>query len=199
MNGFDGQKGRLKNHCRGKKLLMKRYFMFIGGILLLLFGIGLGTIGMVTIVRIIQSGSADGLDIELSIIMAVLVVAGFLMAVLGSRLLRARISNRQPHMREEKDEKRQGIGNIKVWSVCLFIAAVVCIEMLFIFQKQFGLIMTFIFTGLFCIIAFGALCGIELKRSGKWEHPRQLQAVVGLPAIVYLIIVFFILEYVVGW
>lgn len=177
---------------------MKRYFMFIGGILLLLFGIGLGTIGMVTIVRIIQSGSADGLDIELSIIMAVLVVAGFLMAVLGSRLLRARISNRQPHMREEKDEKRQGIGNIKVWSVCLFIAAVVCIEMLFIFQKQFGLIMTFIFTGLACMIAFGTLRGIELKRSGKWEHPRQLLAVIGFPTMVYLLIAFLIIKYVAG-
>lgn len=205
---------------------MKKYLILIGGILLLLLGIGLGTIGVATIVMIIQSGSADGLNIALGVIMLVFVVAAVGMILLGVKLIRNTHkeinlqymmekqenkklaeplmemdygSNRWYVMEEQENKKIQGDRNGKVWiSVGLLLAAVVCIEMLFVFQGQFAIQMILMMTGAACMLVFGTLRGIELKRSGKWTRPRQLQEVIGFPVMFYILIAYCILEYV-GW
>lgn len=204
---------------------MKKYLILIGGILLLLLGIGLGTIGVATIVMIIQSGSADGLNIALGVIMLVFVVGAVGMILLGGKLIRNTHkeinlqymmekqenkklaeplmemdygSNRWYVMEEQENKKTSGNRNGKVWIFAgLLLAAVVCIEMLFVFQGQFAIQMILMMTGAACMLVFGTLRGIELKRSGKWTRPRQLQEVIGFPVMFYILIAYCILEYVV--
>ncbi len=208
---------------------MKKYLILIGGILLLLLGIGLGTIGVATIVMIIQSGSADGLNIALGVIMLVFVVGAVGMILNGGKLIRnARKeinlqymmekqenkkpadllmetdygSNRWYVMEEQENKKPSGNRNGKVWiSVGLLLAAVLCIDMLFIFQGQFAIQMILMMVGAVCMLVFGTLRGIAFKRSEKYKYGtyRQLQGVIGLPVMIYFAIAYFILEYVVGW
>lgn len=205
---------------------MKKIFSLIGGILLLLLGIGLGTIGVATIVMIIQSGSADRLDIALGVIMLVFVVGAVAMILNGGKLIRNTHkeidlqymmekqenkklaeplmetdygSNRWYVMEKQENKKTSGNRNGKVWiSAGLLLVAFVCIVMLFVFQGQFVIQMTLMMAGAACMLVFGTLRGIELKRSGKWTRPRQLQGVIGLPVMVYFLIAYCILEYL-GW
>lgn len=179
---------------------MKKYFILIGGILLLLLGIGLGTIGVATIVMIIQSGSVDGLDIALGVIMLVFVVGAVGTILLGGKLIHKSKSN-QSHVRDEKQENKkiQGDRNGKVWiSVGLLFAAVACIGLLFVFRGQFAIQMILMMAGAACMLLFGILRGIAFKRSKKYKSYRQLQGVIGLPVMIYFAIAYSILEYVVG-
>lgn len=182
---------------------MKKYFILIGGILLMMLGIGLWTIGVVTNVKIIRSGSVDGLDIALGVIMLVFVMVAVGMIFLGGKLIHntRKEINLQYMMEKQENKKLQGDRNGKVWIyVGLLLAAVVCIGMLFVFQGQFAVMMISIFGGAACMLVFGTLRGIEFKRSGKWKgRPRQLQGVIGLPVMIYIAIVYSIIEYVVGW
>lgn len=206
---------------------MKKYLILIGGILLLLLGIGLGTIGVATIVMIIQSGSADGLNIALGVIMLVFVVGAVGMILLGGKLIRNTHkeinlqymmekqenkklaeplmemdygSNRWYVMEEQENKKIQGDRNGKVWiSVGLLFAAVECIGLLFVFRGQFAVKMILIMVGLACMLLFGILRGFAFKRSKKYKSYGRLQGVIGLPAMIYLAIVYSIIEYVVGW
>ena len=203
---------------------MKKYLILIGGILLLLLGIGLGTIGVVTCIMIIQSASVDGLDIALGIIMVFFIMVAVGMILLGVKLIRNTHkeinlqymmekqenkklaeplmetdygSNRWYVMEEQENKKTSGKRNRKVWIYAgLLLAAVVCLEMLFVFQGQFVVKMILMMTGAACMLVFGTLRGIEFNRSGK--SYRQIEGAIGFPVMFYFLIAYCILEYV-GW
>lgn len=205
---------------------MKKYFGLIGGILLLLLGIGLGTIGVVTCIMIIQSASVDGLDIALGIIMVFFVMAAVAMILLGGKLIRnthkeinlqymkEKQENKKPAdslmetnygsnrwyvMEEQENKKTSGKRNGKVWIyVGLLLVAVVCIVIIFVFRGQFAVQMISMMVGAICMLVFGTLCGIAFKRSKKYKSYRQLQGVIGLPVMIYFLIAYSILRYV-GW
>lgn len=206
---------------------MKKYFGLIGGILLLLLGIGLGTIGVVTCIMIIQSASVGGLDIALGIIMVFFVMAAVGMILLGGKLIRNTHkeinlqymmekqedkkladplmemdygSNRWYVMEEQEDKITSGKRNGKVWIyVGLLLVAVVCIVIIFVFRGQIAVQMISMMVGAICMLEFGALCGIAFKRSKKYKSYRQLQGVIGLPVMIYFAIAYSILKYVAGW
>ena len=173
---------------------MKKYLILIGGILLLLLGIGLGTIGVATIVMIIQSGSTDGLNIALGVIMLVFVVAAVSMILKGGKLIRNTRkeinlqnmmekqenknlaeplmemdygSNRWYVMEEQENKKIQGDRNGKVWlSVGLLLAAVACIGLLFVFRGA-AVQTILIMVCAACMIVFGIIQGDRIGKVWK--------------------------------
>lgn len=184
---------------------MKRYLRFIGGIVLLLLGAFMGTVGVVTLVRIMRNDMADRLDMILSVIMIVLIGTAICMIVMAGRLIHGRISDGQSVTVNQEDTIFQGdrqskVWSIKVWKICLLILAVVCMSMRFVFLEQFVEMMAFVVAGSACMIVYGVLSGIEVARYGTWKSSnsrRNLEAAIGLPLFIYWIIIM-ILEYVAG-
>ena len=111
-----------------------------------------------------------------------------------------RRENRRYMMEQQGNKKLQGDGNGKVWiSVILLAAAVICIGMLIFFQEHWNVSWAFALAGLVCMFAAAILYVIEQNRNGKAQSGRQIRAAIGLPVMVYLGIIYFIFEYVVGY
>lgn len=176
------------------------YLIVVGGILLLLFGVGLGAVSAATIVRIIQSGSADGLDSALAVVMAIFIVAAVGMIMFGRKLIRkgkemerGEISNLQPMIEKQDNKKWRWVRNPKVWNIGLLFVAVMCIILSPAFAPSSPVRWAFILVGFICTMVFSIRYAIE--KDSFWDAPRARTARVGVPLFIYLGIVYFIATY----
>lgn len=180
------------------------YLIVVGGILLLLFGVGLGAVSAATIVKIIQSGSADGLDSALAVVMAIFIVAAFGMIILGRKLIRKgremerglereEISDYQPMMEKQDNKKWLWVRNPKVWNIGLLFVAVMCIILSPAFEAFSPVWLAFMLVGFVCTMVFGIRYAIE--KDSFWDAPRARMARIGVPVFIYLGIVYFIATY----
>ncbi len=188
----------------------------ISGILLLLFGIILGGISVATICKIIASGNRTRQDIELGIVMVVTTILALGLILSAHRRIFGRFSERKIRMQERKKHRQERTECRQERTECrqnqlehanrkinvryiLLIAAICCIGMMFVLKGHFGVTMIFVMAGNFCMIAFGAIRGVDFKKSGKWKYPFQLERKIGFPIILYWLLVFCIFEFIVGW
>lgn len=180
------------------------YLIMVGGILLLLFGVGLGAVSAATIVKIIQSGSADGLDSALAVVMAIFIVAAVGMIILGRKLMRKgremerglerdEISDHQSMMEKQDNKKWRWVRNPKVWNIGLLFVAVMCIILSPAFAPSSPVRWAFILVGFVCTMVFGIRYAIE--KDSFWDAPRARRARIGIPVFIYLGIVYFIATY----
>lgn len=189
---------------------MKKYFGLIGGILLLLLGIGLGTIGVATIVMIIQSGSADRWDIALGIIMLVFVVGGVSMILKGGKLIRNTHKEINPQYLMEKEENKKPAKPLmktdygsnrryvmdkqerkawtKIWiAFGLPFVGMLCLEMRGYFREDAAVKLVITLVGFVCILAVDILAIIEEIRSPKWQYENRILA---LAKILFWVVVY---------
>lgn len=178
--------------------MLKKILVHLAGILSLLLGLALCVISAVTLVKIIASGDSV-MDMDLAIVMVLLFLLALGLIALANRLIYGRFSEQKALLHRRKERLLAQLENLKaktnVKIFLLFIAAI-CLGMIYVFSGTIPEIF-FLFTGTFCMMAFGALQAIAADKKGKlsaghrWGH--QFRAIIGLCTFPYMFIAFFLM------
>jgi len=160
---------------------IKRIFAILG----MFFSVPMGIINLATIDKIIISGNRDSLDIQLAIVMVVFFAICVLIINWSVKTLHIHFS--LPSLKVLRNRKT------------LLVIGVLSIVLLIIFKEQFAIEWCCILVGNFAMLIYGAIIGAEANKNGKIRYYRSLSGLIGLPVMVYWLIVYLLLEYVIGW
>ena len=174
---------------------MKEVLKKAAGTILFLFGLFLTVVSIATIFKVLEAGKRGKLDVEFLIVMAVFTVISTGICAAGSRLLGGYISKNISRIKRIFNV----LFNAKTRIYIPLVISVICILLLFVFKDDLVVKMIFVLIGNFSMIAFGAYRGRKLQREGKIKRYKYLKSVIGLPVSLYWLIVYLLLEFVIGW
>lgn len=162
----------------------------IGGIILSFLGSLLTFIFVATIVKIIESRHRELSDLLFALIMISGAILGLVMLINGCRMLGA-----------DKFIKKMVLVMQKILGsrIIFVVISLLCICGLFIFKKKLLYQWICMMVGNICLLIYGALKGRDFKESGKWKRPMQLQGVIATPVMLYWLVVYLLMQYVIGW
>lgn len=162
----------------------------IGGMLLSIPGSLITFICVATIVKIVVSGHREPVDFQLAFIMMIGTALGLVMLINGCRMLGA-----DKFIKKIVMVMQKMIGSRIIFVVISFL----CICGLFVFKKKLLYQWICMMVGNISLLIYGALKGQDFKESGKWKRPMQLQGVIATPVMLYWLVVYLLMEYVIGW